>query len=258
MSLKAALEDPRLITYAWLYKHEVPSFAFARSWKKRYIVLIDKTLYVFKSTKPTSSVREHFGLTDDTLVFVSEEFKKSSFVLEIRKPLLKWYLRCESANQLKEWLEAMKKVAACLKLGHRASLTASILNGLQLTDDTRLLLIQNNEDQPQPKQQLLPAIASVAQSSPQPQPPSAATHWWKKHQHQHLLKTRRSLDTADAATTNHLPFGKRQSLAQIPNWEKTLPPQKPPPQRSPPPPPPPPPPAQSSLPPPLSPVSEDH
>ncbi|KAI9499035.1 hypothetical protein BDB00DRAFT_924816 [Zychaea mexicana] len=151
MSVKAALENAIYSNY--LHKYETPSFAFARSWKRRYVVLVDRIVYVFKSSKSTNPAREHFILTDDTLVFVSEEFQKS-YVVEIRKPLCKWYLRCESASQMKFWLEAMKKIVACAKLGHTGSLSAGMLANLKLTDDFRLLTLTQ---QPQPPPPLPPS-----------------------------------------------------------------------------------------------------
>ncbi|KAI7859313.1 hypothetical protein BDC45DRAFT_497327 [Circinella umbellata] len=136
MSVKSALE--KAICKNWIYKYEQPTFTFARAWKRRYVILVDKIVYIFKSNKSTHPAREHFILTEDTLVFVSEEFKKG-YVVEIRKPLCKWYLRCESASQMKHWLESMKKIVACVKVGHSGKLSSSMLANLQLTDDYQLL-----------------------------------------------------------------------------------------------------------------------
>ncbi|KAI8096221.1 uncharacterized protein BX664DRAFT_290960 [Halteromyces radiatus] len=201
MSVKVALENASCKD--WLYKYEFPTFAFARSWKRRYIILSGQTVYVFKSNKATNPTREHFLLTDDTLIFVTEDFKKKECVIEMRKPLYKWYLRCESVTQMKYWLEAMKKVVACLKLGYRGPLTSSVLSSLVLTDDARLLTTRHTSQQP--------------------------SFFDNK-------KTKRS-STPVTFPFNSSSSSKRQSLAQIPHWEKTLPPQMPPPTSLPPPPP---------------------
>ncbi|KAI8149964.1 hypothetical protein BJV82DRAFT_662057 [Fennellomyces sp. T-0311] len=234
MSVKVALE--KSICNNWLHKYEAPAFAFARAWKRRYVVLVDRIVYVFKTSKSTTPAREHFILTEDTLVFVSEEFRKG-YVIEIRKPLCKWYLRCETSAQMKYWLEAMKKIVAYIKIGHTAPLSAALLSATRLTDDFRLLTVTGPRSQStsprsssvEPHKTLQKAKyrsavyhrASVADtlvgvdSNALPQPPQ----WWKHYQ------PRRQEPS------------KRQSLAQIPDWEKSLPPQMPPPRSTPPPPP---------------------
>ncbi|CAO3587274.1 unnamed protein product [Absidia cylindrospora] len=246
MSLKMA-QDAALCEN-WISKYESPTFAFARSWKRRYIVLTDRIVYIFKSKKPTTPAREHFLLTDDTLIFVTEDFKKGC-VIEIRKPLCKWYLRCESITQMKHWLEAMKKVVACLKLGYRGALTTSLLSSLTLTDDARLLTSSTKNSTTTDQQQKHHHIHHHRQSL-QPQ------HILYKQQplHHHLLSRNYHLQQQQEAhppprskrsSTPIISFSnsppssssKRQSLAQIPHWEKTLPPLMPPPTSLPPPPP---------------------
>ncbi|KAI7873631.1 hypothetical protein K492DRAFT_175608 [Lichtheimia hyalospora FSU 10163] len=234
-SLRTALENATC--HGWLCKRETPSFAFARSWKKRYITLTDRILYVFKSDKVTAPAREHFLLTDDTLVFVSEEFKRSHFVLEIRKPLCKWCLRFDSATELKKWLEAMKTVIATSS--HHTT-TSHGLKQEQYDTTTRAKKHRS---------------AIVETLLPRPPP------WWRHYEdnrrsssppvptsismtnHDTCLSTTTdttntittTITTSSSPTPTTPPTIKRQSLAQIPDWEKTLPPPMPPPQSSPPP-----------------------
>ncbi|KAI8334014.1 hypothetical protein BC941DRAFT_473244 [Chlamydoabsidia padenii] len=218
MSVKMAQDSA--VCSSWLHKYESPTFAFTRSWKRRFIVLTDQNVYVFKTdTKSTAPARAHFLLTDDTLIFVNEDFNKQQqgCVIEIRKPLCKWYLRCESIAQMKTWLEAMKKVVACLKLGYRGTLTASLLDTLILTDDSRLLKTKKTDELYHQQRSRLSQQFSEAQPS--------------------QYRTKRSSTPVIPSSTLPTPTTKRQSLAQIPHWEKMLPPLMPPPTSLPPPPP---------------------
>ncbi|ORZ16318.1 hypothetical protein BCR42DRAFT_491374 [Absidia repens] len=255
MSVKMA-QDAALCEN-WISKYESPTFAFARSWKRRYIVLTDRIVYVFKSKKPTTPAREHFLLTDDTLIFVTEDFKKGC-VIEIRKPLCKWYLRCESITQMKHWLEAMKKVVACLKLGYSGALTTSLLSSLTLTDDARLLTSSTKKSSttdPQQQQHIHHQHHHHHHHHRQSLQPQNILYKQQPLHHHHLLsrnyhlqqppfgeapppRSKRS-STPVISFSNSPPSSssKRQSLAQIPHWEKTLPPLMPPPTSLPPPPP---------------------
>lgn len=235
MSVKMAQDSA--VCSNWLHKYESPTFAFARSWKRRYIVLTDNIVYVFKTNaKSTAPARAHFLLTDDTLIFVTEDFNSSnkknqqqqqSCVIEIRKPLCKWYLRCESIDQMKTWLEAMKKVVACLKLGYNGALTASLLDSLILTDDARLLKTKKTDALHHQEQHFLQQHqqqrSRLSQQFSEAQPSQ--------------YRTKRSSTPAIPLSTTTPTTKKRQSLAQIPHWEKMLPPQMPPPTSLPPPPP---------------------
>lgn len=257
-SLRTALENASC--HGWLCKRETPSFAFARSWKKRYITLTDRILYVFKSDKVTAPAREHFLLTDDTLVFVSEEFKRSHFVLEIRKPLCKWYLRFDSATELKKWLEAMKIVITM------SSKHTTMSHGLQQEHDTttrgrkhRSAIVETLLPRPPPWWRHY----EDNRRSSSPPVPITTTSMTNNHD-TCPTTTHTTTDTTNTITTTTIttssssssasttpPTIKRQSLAQIPDWEKTLPPPMPPPQSSPPP-------APINNTASLTPVSEDH
>ncbi|CEP19878.1 hypothetical protein [Parasitella parasitica] len=195
MSVKLATES--CIASDWLQKFEHTTFAFSRSWKRRLFVLIDHIVYNFTSSKPTTPAKEHFVLTDDTFVFVTEEFKKG-FNIELRKPNCKWFIRCESVEQMRCWLETMKKIVACIKIGYDGLLTESILASITLTDNYRILV---------PVQ--LVAAQRDGQNNRQSFPVSL-TYSSKISQGQ-------------------------QSLTDIPNWEYILPPQLPPPTSRPPP-----------------------
>ncbi|ORY93480.1 hypothetical protein BCR43DRAFT_496994 [Syncephalastrum racemosum] len=254
MSIKAALEDA--VCSDWLHKYDPPAtFAF-RAWKRRYFVIVDRIVYVFKSTKSTAPAREHFLITDDTLVFVTEEFKKGC-VLELRKPLCTWYLRCDSTVQMKSWLEALKKIVACIKLGYAGPFSQSNLATLRLEDDFRLLSFN---PAPPPPPTPRPSLSSSSSSSNhKPRHTSRANHrsailraslppdmrgfQWTQPSPSH---DRRSSTPQSTSVPRRPPFNgdhhsnnaKRQSLALLPDWEKSLPPQMPPPQSNPPPPPP--------------------
>jgi hypothetical protein len=194
MSVKQA--ENEAIQSDWMFKYHPPSFAFARTWKRRLFILVDNIVFLFKSTKSTQPAREHFVLTNDTLVFVTEEFKKG-YVIELRKPLMTWHIRCESIDQMRTWLESMKKIVACIKVGYNGILSNSTLASMTLTDDYRIVVPSK----------------SFRQSLPPPAPTPKL----------HINRT------------YSLQHHSRQSLAEIPDWETMIPPQLPPPTCKPPP-----------------------
>ncbi|KAG1149712.1 hypothetical protein G6F37_000993 [Rhizopus arrhizus] len=148
LSVESSLEEDNIVTYYyaledaicsdWMYKYETPSFSFSKTWKKRFYVLANNNVYVFKSTKSTNPAKEQFMLTEDTFVFVTEEFKKG-YVIELRKPHFKWHIRCDSVEQMKLWLESMKKIVACIKAGYNGTFNPLVLSSLKLTEDYQLL-----------------------------------------------------------------------------------------------------------------------
>lgn len=155
MSLKQAEDEA--IQSDWMLKYQPPSFTFARPWKRRLFILVDNIVFLFKSSKPTQPAKEHFVLTNDTFVFVTEEFKKG-YVIELRKPLMTWYIRCESIQQMRTWLESMKKIVACIKIGYNGRLSNSILSSMTLTDDYRILMPTNSFRQSLPPPVVTPKI----------------------------------------------------------------------------------------------------
>lgn len=217
MSVKLAIDT--CIVSDWLCKYEQPTFAFSRSWKRRLFVLVDRIVYNFKSSKSTTPAKEHFVLTDDTFVFVTEEFKRG-FIIELRKPLCKWFIRCESVNQMRSWLEAMKKIVACIKIGYDGLLNSSILASVKLTDDYRILIPSKvaamQLDKKQHYRQSLPVSMTFNSNN---------NHDILPHN-----RKRPHSSSSTLAAAKH-----RQSLAEIPDWESILPPQLPPPKSRPPP-----------------------
>ncbi|KAI9299463.1 hypothetical protein BJ944DRAFT_274216 [Cunninghamella echinulata] len=279
MTVNLTLNDA--ICQDWLYKYETPTFAFSRSWKRRYVVLLDKTVYIFKSshhsqhhykkfytTSSSSSFStttppipsDRFLLTEDTLVFVSQEFKKGC-VIELRKPLCKWYLRCESIDQMKCWLKILKKVVACIKLNYPSPLTTKLISNLSLTDDARLLIPKSSSSSPsssstpysfqqqllqqQQQQQQLQEQLQQRSHSQRLSPLSKRLLSYSKKRNSTpptLLQQQQqqpfiALPPISFLDNNNNNTPKRQSLTQIPHWEKTLPPALPPPTSLPPPPP---------------------
>ncbi|KAI9360299.1 hypothetical protein BD770DRAFT_385263 [Pilaira anomala] len=232
MSVKYAIENA--ISTDWLYKHEQPStFGFGRTWKRRLFILVDRIVFIFKTSKATNPAKEHFLLTQDTFVFVTEEFKKG-FIIELRKPGCKWYIRCESVNQMRLWLEFMKKIVACIKIGYDGVLSNSILSSITLTDDYRILIPTVNEHTKRINRQSLPTKVFHIKKS-------ATTTTTTSHSF--IPSSSASYSSPSLLSS----FPQRQSLAEIPDWETTLPPQLPPPRSKPPP-----------VPPSLPTVSEDY
>ncbi|KAI7868231.1 hypothetical protein BDF14DRAFT_1881025 [Spinellus fusiger] len=218
----------------WLQRHAPSLFTFVRSWKRRYTVLLHHTVYVFKSNKPTALAQDHFVLTEDTFVFVSEEFKKG-YVLELRKPLCKWFLRCESVAEMKCWLEAMKKVVAFIKLGYQGIVTVPLLNHFQLADDHRLLVAKTaSQDMSEHLQQHRSPSVRTSLINFQENP--LDSHGSPKRLSLKDCHYRRSVPLSLMALPSPTLPSVRQSVSPpTPRWEGALPPQLPPPQSIPPP-----------------------
>lgn len=231
VSVKFAIENS--ISLDWLQKYEQPTtFSFGKCWKRRLFILVDRIVFTFKNSKLTNPAKEHFQLTEDTFVFVTEEFKKG-YIIELRKPLSKWYIRCDSVTQMKSWLESMKKIVACIKIGYDGLLSTKILYSIKLTDDYRILIPMeasdnnnnsSNNNKKLYRQSLPPAI--------QRQQPTPVT-----------VTRNRSLASSLTTSSNTITrppsrsslYNNRQSLSDIPDWETIIPPQLPPPRSKPPP-----------------------
>ncbi|KAI8974628.1 hypothetical protein BDB01DRAFT_805819 [Pilobolus umbonatus] len=196
-SVKYALENCILSDSMHKYEPSL-SFTFTKTWKRRYVVLVDRVVFIFKTSKSTSPPKEHFTLTDDTFVFVTEEFKKG-YVIELRKPSVRWYIRCDSITQMKSWLESMKKVVACIKIGFDGVLSSTMLSSISLSEDYRIIIHQPITMNPHRKS--LPPINTLNTRYPIPH----------------------------VSTVSSSSSVKRQSLAEIPDWEASIPPQLPPP-----------------------------
>ncbi|KAI8881183.1 hypothetical protein K501DRAFT_334901 [Backusella circina FSU 941] len=179
-----------------------PPFAFKKNWKRRHLVLMEHVILIYKPDRATEPAREHFILTEDTVVFATEDFKKG-YVIEVRKPLSKWYIRCDTAKQMKTLLELLKKIVACIKIGYSDTLSFQVLTSFTLTDDYKILIpLKMAEEKRRHRQSLPPVITPNATLT------------------SHLKRS-----------NSHKP---RLSLTDIPGWETTLPPAMPPPRSKPP------------------------
>lgn len=102
------------ICSGWLTKHRAPNFAFMKSTKRRYVVLVDRMLYSFKSERPTT-YREFFEITKDTHAYVTE-----GYCIEIKKKGYDdlnsiWQLQADNVESMKLWLSRIKRVIDLLK-----------------------------------------------------------------------------------------------------------------------------------------------
>ncbi|PHZ09433.1 uncharacterized protein RHIMIDRAFT_262722 [Rhizopus microsporus ATCC 52813] len=109
------------ICSGWLTKHKAPTFAFMKSVKKRFIVLVDRMLYAFKSETP-NTYREFFEITKDTHAYVTDHISGVPYCIEIRKmgyddysSNSSWYLQAEDVETMKKWLSHIKHVIICLR-----------------------------------------------------------------------------------------------------------------------------------------------
>ena len=127
-----------------------------KTWKPRFCVLVDSTLYLFRSDAPTESSVAAFPITERSLAFVSEE---GMWVLEIRdersagtnagaslpesvanlvdgqlvdtvagngssdnqEEAKTWHLQCPDKESMMLWLDALRMVISNLKAGVAAS-----------------------------------------------------------------------------------------------------------------------------------------
>ncbi|OBZ84619.1 hypothetical protein A0J61_07333 [Choanephora cucurbitarum] len=106
----------------WMTKHRVPGFSLMKSAKKRYIVLVDRILYAFKTETPTQ-YRSFFILTKDTYAFATDKF--APFCIEIRKTdtSTSWFLQAESADMMKTWLDKIKRTIGLIRQEHNTLIT---------------------------------------------------------------------------------------------------------------------------------------
>ncbi|KAI8341574.1 hypothetical protein BD560DRAFT_339158 [Blakeslea trispora] len=110
----------------WMTKHRVPGFSLMKSTKKRYIVLVDRILYAFKSEAPTS-YRSFFILNKDTYAFATDKFTGAPFCIEIKKmgtdESSSWFLQAESADMMKIWLDKIKRTIGLIRKEHSTLIT---------------------------------------------------------------------------------------------------------------------------------------
>lgn len=102
----------------WLMKHTAPTFSFIRNSKKRYIVLVDRMLYSFKSEAP-DTYKEFFEITRNTHAFATDKFTGELYCIEIKKMGLddsnSWYLQADDAASMKMWLDTIKRTIAWIQ-----------------------------------------------------------------------------------------------------------------------------------------------
>lgn len=108
----------------FLTKHVPPVFSFTKNRKRRYVILADRFLYCFKTDTPTTKYRDWLELTGDSQVFVSDHLAGVLYCLEIRKPSrttgegITWFLQADDAEDMKNWLDRMKKTIQYLADHH--------------------------------------------------------------------------------------------------------------------------------------------
>lgn len=102
----------------WIIKHRAPTFSFMKHSKKRYIVLVDRMLYSFKSSTP-DTYKEFFEITKNTQAFATDKFAGELYCIEIRKMGLddsnSWYLQAENSESMKMWLDNIKQTIAWIQ-----------------------------------------------------------------------------------------------------------------------------------------------
>eukprot|EP01129_Flabellula_baltica_P011370 TRINITY_DN4961_c0_g1_i1.p1 TRINITY_DN4961_c0_g1~~TRINITY_DN4961_c0_g1_i1.p1 ORF type:complete len:542 (+),score=112.55 TRINITY_DN4961_c0_g1_i1:59-1627(+) len=94
-------------TEGFLYKLEK---SITRSWKRRWVVLYDTSLYYFK-TKPKKGKAELQGIVNLVHVVVDgEDIENHPHSFTLTSPERSWYFQAEQALTKKEWLIAIAKV----------------------------------------------------------------------------------------------------------------------------------------------------
>jgi hypothetical protein len=114
----------------WMTKHRAPTFSFMKNIKRRYIVLVDRMLYAFKSESP-DTYREFFELTKNTHAFVTDQFAGELFCIEIKKmghdDASSWFLQADNAESMKLWLDRIKRTIVMLREDYSSTITKDVL-----------------------------------------------------------------------------------------------------------------------------------
>jgi hypothetical protein len=109
----------------WLTKHQAPTFSFMKSQKKRYVVLVDRLLYTFKSETP-DSYREFLEINKNTHAFATDQFS-GLYCIEIKKvspnETVSWYLQAEDAETMKLWLSKIRSTIVWLASDEKGAYT---------------------------------------------------------------------------------------------------------------------------------------
>jgi hypothetical protein len=117
------LVKPSATKAGWLNNHIPASFGFSKQWKKRFFVLVDSMLFIYKDDNSTLTWRNFMELSKDTIVFVTNEFGNKLYCIEIRKPGQErsWYVQADGPEDMKLWLNELKATVRWIKTGKRRS-----------------------------------------------------------------------------------------------------------------------------------------
>ncbi|KAI7884818.1 hypothetical protein K492DRAFT_173278 [Lichtheimia hyalospora FSU 10163] len=113
----------------WMTKHMPPAFSFTKTRHRRYVLLLDRHIYTFKTDSPKSDFREHFQLTANTDVFATDQFPGVLYCLEIarKEDGRTWYLQADDAEDMKTWMDRFRKAIKWLRLEQPGVFTISQL-----------------------------------------------------------------------------------------------------------------------------------
>lgn len=172
------LVKPHATKAGWLNNHIPASFGFSKQWKKRFFVLIDSMLFIYKEDSPTLTWRNFMELSKDTIVFVTNEFGNKLYCIEIRKPGQErsWYVQAEGPEDMKMWLSELKSTVRWIKTGKRSTEddeTASTLSDSMSSLDislTRQSSISKTPVQPAPPLDYTFRPPPTTSSDPLPSP----------------------------------------------------------------------------------------
>lgn len=119
------------ICSGWLTRHKRP-FRFMKSTKKRFVILVDRMLYSFKS-ETTNSCRGSFEITKDTDAYLKD---RPGYCIEIRKGVSDiWLLEVPDVESLKIWLRSIKRVIAWLRANNQGMITRCRLEKEGMTEE---------------------------------------------------------------------------------------------------------------------------
>ncbi|KAI9495235.1 hypothetical protein BDB00DRAFT_760502 [Zychaea mexicana] len=109
---------PHATRQGWMTKHMPPAFSFTKTRHRRYVLLVDRLIYTFKTDTPKHDFREFFELTQNTNIFVTDQFPSVLYCLEIQRMEdgRTWYLQAEDANDMKRWMDRLKRTIQWLRL----------------------------------------------------------------------------------------------------------------------------------------------
>lgn len=125
----------------WMTKHMPPAFSFTKTHNRRYIVLIDRMIYTYKTDDNPRDFREFFELSKNTDVFATDLFPSVLYCLEIQRNEdgRTWYLQADNVEEMKIWMDRLKRTVQWLRgnVGGEedAALTLATLETIDPHDD---------------------------------------------------------------------------------------------------------------------------